>query len=263
MTASCIPTIHFRDNPSLSFQQVFPEEIECDDWVLFHGTSSTNSASIESDGLHSRCLDFSFEDLQQILAVYEKLNWAGEDGGGFGVLKGFALSGRWNDSGTRNHYFAETSNRALLYSSLDFAGGETMRSVRRSISDLNVYLTDPGCRERHHQYLSLFNAAPQTDLDWLEKAFTALSPLAERASKAQEEFEHGVIYALRFTREDLAHLTSQGGGGIATSTPISPSKIVAKAIIPRDFSLGFRPSNGGPRFMQRLERGLIHELEKR
>ena len=49
-----IPTFDFSGNPSQDFLRIFSDEIETDDWVLFHGTSGYNTNRIEGEGFTSR-----------------------------------------------------------------------------------------------------------------------------------------------------------------------------------------------------------------
>lgn len=129
--------------------RLFSDKIDTDPWIMFHGTSQFSSDSIERDGFKYTADLISRNQIQRVANIFETMKWAGEGGGGYPVLKPFSIDHdfRANEHGLL--FFAETSLRALLYASRDFAGGEKLRALRIAFSDLDSYLRQPEVRERH------------------------------------------------------------------------------------------------------------------
>ena len=144
-------------------QRLFSDEIDTDEWIMFHGTSGFNAERIERDGFISLPGTSLYEQMQRVAAVFKNMNWCGESGGGYSVLKAFSLDHDFSERGRSPLFFAETSVRALLYASRNFAGGEKLRALRISFDDLESYLRDQNVRERHEA--------------WMQRNFHALTML--------------------------------------------------------------------------------------
>src|SRR5690606_12883655 len=118
---------------------MFPEEIESDGWIIFHGTSGYNAEQIEQNGFKPYSSNVSVDDIKHVVSIFEKMCWSGKDTGGYTILKSFSLNfDVQNPNG--NLFFAEKSIRALLFSTRDFSGGEKLRALRKAIKDLEKYL---------------------------------------------------------------------------------------------------------------------------
>ncbi|MGV1834681.1 hypothetical protein ACQZ6C_07960 [Rhizobium rhizogenes] len=245
--------IHQFDPDQVSARGLFPDEIEKDPWVMFHGTSGFNAEAIERNG-------FAFQagrdlpspmDIQTLCDVYKAMKWVGNRTGGFAVLEPFSLQHDFLDDGKGLTFFGETSQWALLYATRDFAGGEKLRAIRIALQDLDLYLNLPDVREYHSEQmrrqfdaLSKLNAHPihldkarpvHVDLDWLRNALVSLKDLRRLADSAHERHDHGVVYAIRLTPGDAKLLRYNNFMGIEASSPIAASRIVAKTIVPSDY----------------------------
>jgi len=67
---------------------------------------------------------------------------------------------------------------------------------------------------------------------WLVDRLRLLAPLCQKVTKIEQDFIHGVVYAVKFFKGDAPKM-SFGPGGLAVATAISPERIVAKAIMTR------------------------------
>ena len=256
---------------------LFPGEIEGDPWVMYHGTSASNAESIESNGFiwKSRVAQ---EELLRIASVYEAMNWCGTDSDGYNVLKSYSINYDYVEQNKSYTYFAETSRRALLYATKDFAGGEKLRSIRRAIQELKEYLENQELRNYHFEYmqneynqlrsmnaLNAEEARPvKVDLDWLSHKVSELHDLYLLSVNARESHRQGVVYAVKISSADLKHFSLNPRMGIQTQQALPPINIIAIMTIPEDCAsyLSFRDDNDLERLMS-LKEGLYAELSKR
>jgi hypothetical protein len=239
----------FDENLSNNTFTLFPEEIENDPWVMYHGTSSFNQESIELDGFAFGAGFVSRDEIQKVVDIYDKMKWCGLNGSSLAVLKPFSLMHDFGDSESSPVYFAETSKRAVLYASRDFAGGEKMRALRHSIHQLQRYLDEPEVRQAHwknmkSEYDFLVNnnglnpeaSRPvDVDLTWLSSQLSLLSDLRDLTFGTLECHSFGVVYAVKIDASDLDALELHNTMGIKSSGRIAPSKIVGKVAVPRDY----------------------------
>jgi len=228
---------------------LFPEEIENDPWVMYHGTSSFNQESIELDGFVFGSGLVSRDEIQQVVDIYDKMKWCGLNGSSLAVLKSFSLIHDFGDGDTSPVYFAETSKRAVLYATLDFAGGEKFRAVRNSIHQLQCYLDEPEVRQKHwknmkseYDFLVNNNAMNpeasrpvEVDLTWLSSQLSLLSDLRDLTFGTLACHSYGVVYAVKVNASDLDALELHKCMGIKSRSRIAPSKIVGKVVVPRDY----------------------------
>ena len=258
---------------SLGF--LFSDEAESDPWVLFHGTSGFNSEAIETQGFSSLHQPVSAEDIRRVIDLYGRTKWCGESGGGFIVLSPFSLDYDLRDERRSPLFFAETSLRALLYASRDFAGGEKLRALRIAFRDLDDYLADAHVRDRHSALmraqfdaLRRLDAPPSTieaarpieiDLDWLRHEVTGMADLRRTADEAWWRHDHGVVYALRMTTDDLADMCWNSFMGIEVTATISSARIVEKVVVPPDYAVDVFRDNG-EHFLRRQNSGLLAAL---
>lgn len=185
--------------------------------------------------------------------------WLGEDHGGYMVLKAYSLGHDMRDSKRSIVFFAETGNRAILYASRNFAGGEKLRALRKCFADLQNYLDDAGLRERHWSGMQARrdemhsmgvpegadgNPSPEIDLAWLRRELARHSEIRDTAESASEQFENGVVYAVRMMPDDLPELKWNNAMGIEALQTIPPSRIIGKVLAPKDLDLNGHVSRG-------------------
>jgi hypothetical protein len=249
--------------------RLFSDEIDSDEWIMFHGTSGYNAESIERDGFTFRSDRISREQIQRVTNIYERMKWFGESSGGYTVLKPFSLDHDFLRGERSLLFFAETSLRALLHATRDFSGGEKLRALRIAFGDLGSYLRQEDVRRRHQErmhenfrrYKSLNaqidSAQPvDVDLDWLRNEIASLKDVRQLAELAYQRHDHGVVYALGMTPNTLEDLQWNDSMGIESAIPISPTKIVAKVVVPPEYeqSLLFDTSE---EYLRRQSLGLI------
>lgn len=242
--------VQLRHEEIESASELFSRAIEDDGWVLYHSTTSIVEDKIDAEGLS--CSHDDDEDLIAIIKIFRAMNWAGDDSAGYAVIKGFSLQ-----RGALPHlFFRESSTRSLIYAQADFAGGETARAMHHCFEDLRRYANDPAVRARHYdaqiahcKQLVQKDGCPthviRVDLDWLNVRLRELAQVADRISQMRREYRHGVVYAARFTRNDVPFLLDNGGSGIVCTKPVPKRQLVGKARLhfdgkplrPRQFDL--------------------------
>lgn len=234
-------------------RRFFTDGLDEDEWVVFHGTSGFNAESIERDGFDSVSGKALLAKILRVMTVFKKMKWLGQDGGGYPVLKAFSYGYDFRASGRSPLFFAETSMRALLYSTRDFAGGEKLRAIRRAMDDLEAYLNDSALRQQHLDLMQAefdclsANNASKADLElkrpamvdqaWLKQELEDLSEIRRSADDAFARHDHGLVYALRMTSDDVASLRWNPAMGVEANTLVSPSKIIGKVVVPQDYEL--------------------------
>ncbi len=227
MSASTIHEYAFNQQTAESAGDLFPPQIAEDSWIAYHGTSAIYEHSIDSEGIQPRSSGASSELVESVKELYRTMCWWGEDTGGYGVLYAFVPHSQWHD---RPVFLAESSYRALLYATSDFAGGEIARGVRRAIADLQRYVGDSEVRQRHAEWLANYSEPKSSFLlPWLQNEVEGLK---ERASHCIVPNAEGVVYAVRFSAGDLPHLRLHKSAGLMALRAIPPSQLVAKVRIP-------------------------------
>lgn len=133
--------------------RLFSDEIESDPWIMYHGTSGFNAESIECEGFQWSDKKGLRKEIEGIVNIFEKMRWCGLDRSSLAVLKPFSLQHDFAGTDASPIYFAETSKRALMYATRDFAGGEKLRAIRRSLDHLQQYLHSPDIRKEHRDLM--------------------------------------------------------------------------------------------------------------
>ena len=225
---------------------LFPQEIEDDPWIAFHGTTSSHEDSIDNRGLTPAALRVTKDEVVSVVAIFESLHWAGRSHGAFAVLKPFSLDHDFATSDSKPIFLAETSLRAATFATQDFAGGETMRALRYAIDDLRDYCHDADLRAAHlrrlkaeYEHLEGTRFYPdfirETDLYELGKRLRALDDLRSRCWADFENHSHGVVYALRFTPDDAANIEYHQTMGLKAWAPLPSRYIVGKVRVSCDW----------------------------
>jgi len=68
---------------------------------------------------------------------------------------------------------------------------------------------------------------------WLSKKFEELRSLRERAFEFVDNYEYGLVYAVKVLANDPCRM--RGNSEIIADPVLPPERILAKAIIPKDF----------------------------
>lgn len=223
---------------------LLPTHILADEWVLYHGTSNLCENDIETTGFQSRQDSLiSLEVVQRVLACFSRLNWYGNDQGGYVVLKSYTALHDYSYKSGKPIFLGLSCRWSLLYATTDFAGGEGCRALRKALHDLHTYLTDEEIRfaaltQRIRNTIDEYGDTVYEDMDpltsdeltWLQDELNALQPVNEFVNSLFEQYQYGIVYAIKFNENDMANLFNAKGMGITHVGTISPNKIVAKLL---------------------------------
>lgn len=226
--------------------ELFGPDIDLNPWIAFHGTSGGLMGDIERFGLDSNRVILSKSQISDVVAIFDEIKWYGIHGGGFSVLKNFSLNHDRSISEKPPIYLAESSHRAGLYATADFAGGECARALRHAFHDLHEFV-DGATGE-----------GSETDRRKVAQKLTELTEIEALANSFSEKHEHGVIYAVQFCADDLPHLKLAGGMGIKSFRTIGTDRFIAKLIVPVDWQ--HRHQHDRRRTQRVMEDGLIRAL---
>jgi len=132
--------------------------------------------------------------------------------------------------------------RCLLYSTEDFAGGETARAIRYAAKDLFDYAANEELQQEHYnlqrrecESLVSMGAMPtpviRPNLDWMRLKLTEIEPLLDKANSLKDQHQWGVVYAIQFSPTDLQRLANGGQEGIQYFGLVGREQIVGRARI--------------------------------
>jgi hypothetical protein len=217
---------------------LFPPSITNDPWVLYHATSSLVEGEVEAFGLVGKPSVVSGEHVLQLVTLYRRINWAGIHSDGYAALASFALG--------RNRYpwphtwFRETSMHSLVYAQRSWAGGEWVMSFRQAFEDIQQFVLSEKIRATHLKQqiqtckdLVARDGAPsrviEVNIEAVAAALELLRPAFRACFQCVSEYKYGVVYAVRFSEEDVANLSDEGGAGILYLGAVPPDRLLAKA----------------------------------
>ena len=218
-----------------------PNSVEMDPWLVFHGSSNIYQEAINQSGLRPNASSFSLSELKQVEAVFTKLYWDGDHPSGYAVLKPFSIGHDHNHQEGKPLYLAESVQRASLYATSDFAGGEICRALYYCLEDLIMYLEDDHFREQHVRKLEMRPGRERIDrtlipkLDWVRNEVELLSNIKDRISAIRNSFSYGLIYAIRLDEKKLNDISHARSMGLKSFRPILKSEIHAVYSLPHDF----------------------------
>ncbi len=221
-------------------------------WILYHGTSASYSASIETFGLGHRDGTPSYwDDVQSFITYWKTWNYVSH---AFSALLSFSR----DDEGIRAVSLAETFERAAHYAVRE-PGGETIRLMRCAISQIAEVIKNPepaktllrGIRAALWQQALVagFDSEDSWDaangnsgetfhefdqfLDALECPEDLLNELDKFKSYSSTEEHPPVVYAVRILRSDISHL-SIDGAGFNYRGVFSPKRLLVRVPISGD-----------------------------
>jgi hypothetical protein len=202
------------------------------------------------------------------------MNWQGSSGASLGVLTAFTWS-RTMELAIRPVYLSDYPEGCLLYSTKEFAGGETARAIRYAMQELSDYLTDDHVRQEHYniqqsEYKDLASKSAKTtpvikvNLDWLRAKLTALERLRYKATSLKDQYQCGVVYAVRLSTVDLPRLADGNLQGFQYFGTIPADRIAAKVRVSNmTQDIAFRCKKAAARLAPKLySSGLHAEVRK-
>ena len=131
-----------------------------DGWVLYHGTSKSYSASIESFGLgHQEGVPSYWDDVQSFITYWQIFKL---ESPAFVALAGFSQ----DREGVRAVSLAETFERAARYAVKE-PGGETIALMRRAIGEIAEEIRNPELIKTrlHEQRTCIYRLAVRSGFD--------------------------------------------------------------------------------------------------
>lgn len=225
---------------------LFPNELENDPSIWFHGTTSAAEEAIDRDGFLSLTRPTIRQDVEAMVKVFKSMNWLGGDSGAVSNLTCYSLP-RMDEEGRTGTYFRASPFKCIGYTGQAWSGGETGWSLRECFSYLRQYLADDHIREEHlaEQILSykevfegdFWEKPPviRVDLNWLRQQLTRLEPVEKWACASRIQHTHGVLYAVRMTEGDYPWLDYGPAPGLSCQKALGPERIVAKLRLHGEF----------------------------
>ncbi len=223
-----------------------------DDWVLYHGTSESYSASIEALGLgHADGTPSYWDDVQSFISYWRVFNLQSP---AFSALAGFSQA----RDGIRSVSLAVTFERAARYA-VEEPGGETIALMSRSIGQIADEVRNPNLLKRclHEKRAGLHRRAVRSGFDseeaWdaangatgssfgaighalsiLEDPGSLFSEL-DRFSSYNSGREHApLVYAVRMRSEDIS-LLAPDAAGVNYRGVLPSERLLARARIADD-----------------------------
>jgi len=226
-----------------------PDWIKNDGIVVYHGTSSQFSRSIEDRGFipgNHNLLPYKMDDVKKICSIYERFGWFGVSDGGwshYNTLKGYTT-----DSG-RYDVFKPISFAAAYEYARNYAsnpGGETVKAIIGAICDFERFSSDEQLRADHIKRQRL----NQSDEYFLDKKlkyeiFIENSndlPLLKSSLAELKNYEQSylkivnnhkpVVYAIKTQEDRFDQTPNLLSIDLRLVKPISPMDIIAKIEFP-------------------------------
>lgn len=226
---------------------LFPEGLDDDPTLLFHGTSSTREKSIDRDGLKPNAAGVSPSRVLVLLECFKALRWHGTSPAGAAVLSAWTLKNDFRDGDTSPLYLADHPSQAVYFSTRGVCGGEKVSSFLRAFEDLERLVTDPVFRAASVSASDQWyddgagRALSNEALERVRHQMLSLADIAERARRERDEYRYAVVYAIRPPPSIRATWEDCKGMGIRVPHVIPPAWFSAKLRIhPPNCTLGLR-----------------------
>lgn len=235
-----------------SKKRCFDDDICETPTMMFHGTSSISEKEIEQSGFQCKTGDLvNDKTIEKVISLFKRLKWHGLHSGGYPVLTCFSERDYKSDNSKNPPtFFAESSYRAMLYASRDYAGGEAARAMFYALDDLKQFICKKELQQSHFEALGnqreewrdkahptfLQQFEPEIELDELAAHIDSLGGLRDKLLRLREGYEYGVVYAIDVASEpSLIVSLSYSRNGIETRCPVPKHTIKAKCIIPKSY----------------------------
>ena len=232
----------FRADKKKPHLQIFPPHIQDDPWTLFHGTSSCAEGQIETEGLTPHHLPVTRDELRILFGVYKSMNWRAASA--ISSIKAWSFPSSSNQVETRPIYMTYSPVRAAYYCGIGDIGGEAAGFVKEAIQLLRDFTRSRRIRresllfqleeheEAHKEGIEL--PVLQARISWVRQQIARLLPISDRLKDLRSRHRYGVVYAIRFGKEDIEWL--DGYHDFTTLRVISPDRLIAKCrMIGKDF----------------------------
>ena len=206
-----------------------------DSWVVYHGTSSVFEQDIEDRGLEPFNRLFDPRDVDRVRDAFHDLGWYGSADSGYMFLASYSRDRHRGDG--QCVYCCSYPNAGLLFSTREFAGGETARQLRKAFRELERLVSTPDLRDIVRRRLADnprnrgVNRDPDAALASVSTLLTELAPLRDKLERLVADHKYGIDYAVQLQREYLPFLVSDNGTDLGCRIPIHPDRLVGRARI--------------------------------
>ena len=235
--------------------QLFPDGIERDPWVLFHGTHGVWESEIESSGLtpgvlHDEKFKYNLSKLSSLNDVIMDINSIRPQRAGKSthILSSYSLE----DIAAGCPICLSTfSSESTKYAHPENLGGEVMSGFCNAYSYIIEIIT--GFQEGSSGTL------PPVE-DWPDEVFRAAlwfkenepwaSKLYSSLMKLQAMNGYSTVYALKFTEHTILEMENTEADEVKCFRTIKPEEIISKIQIPNSF---FEEYSKDPRMRAFLE----------
>jgi hypothetical protein len=236
----------FEDQEFKYANYPFPNSIANDPMILYHASTSCFEEKIEQEGLKVGRVHFELEELQSIANLFYRLGWMGKPGS-MTTLKPFSINHDNQRHNIKPIYLGRTSYEVVNYARYQNSGGEIAKAVRYCFQDLYEFLNNESLRNEHKSRIEkqIYQAkiegrvheSPKQSitLKELENSLVDLEHINQRAISLIENTEYGLVYAIKFSEDNIKDMLNHNWMGIKYFKDISPNQIVAKAIVPKEY----------------------------
>lgn len=216
----------------------FPPEIESDPWVVYHGTSSVFEECIDRDGI--QCGSTHLDEAALICStIIKTTEWY--DDSATTSLTAYSIPRIAREAPFFCGLFPQKS---LIYTSREFAGGETARALRRIIPKLvdvafgNSDFFEKKFEQDRQQCINKAKRGQPThskvlkvNLNWLKEKTAELKKILPGLLDIHKRHRYGVVYALKLESEDVPLASYCSTGGLMIHKLMPARKCVAKLIV--------------------------------
>jgi hypothetical protein len=206
-----------------------------DSWVVYHGTSSVFEQDIEDRGLEPFNRLFDPRDVDRVRDAFHNLGWYGSADSGYVFLASYSRDRHRGDR--QCVYCCSSPDAGLLFSTREFAGGETARQLRKAFRELERLVSTPDLCDAVRRRLVANPRARGVDCDpdevlaSVSTLLTELGPRRDNLERLVADHKYGVVYAVQLQREHLPFLVSDNATDLGCRIPIHPDRLVGRARI--------------------------------
>jgi len=264
--------IHTTIEQSSDVLYPFSKEWYDDPFILYHGTSSIYSESIEHDGWNMNEQPYDIADFQKICNFFEDIGWDGTPkNSGYSVLRSFSLGGDDNYVDSKPVSFSQIYWTARNYSRN--IGGESIHYFFLAIEDILNMCESKQLQDEHRKFLEdelkefLDMQKKTSNPEFLNNGINRYENFLENFStdflnnsknitiKLQEKYEHfkkihfPVVYVVKvepdwFENNDEFDILDDKSLELRAKTNISSSSLIARIDFPNGIDHMTVYSNG-------------------
>lgn len=165
----------FRSEVVNSSVRLFPDVINQDPWILFHGTTNFSESDIEGQGFTWRAIYYDRQDVEAVVSIFQTLDWGGLGTDAFLALKAYSIAIDFESGEAKPTFFSDCAEATIGYTRRYRVGGETAGCLLYALQNLEAFLEDKNIREefRRARFARLLNMVGVVDIP---RRFSTLNP---------------------------------------------------------------------------------------